>query len=149
MIGDKNKKIVIEYLIKNLSFYYSINIKKIKPIKFIDTGVRFNLICITNKNMKLKNYDIHLGDTDSFLKLDEIIAMKRILVIAPHADDEVLGLGGTISKYIDKSYQVIVLVMTNANKGNPKDYSENLINKIRKESRSCEQDNWSERINIL
>ena len=63
--------------------------------------------------------------------------MKRILVIAPHADDEVLGLGGTMSKYIDNSYQVIVLVMTNANKGNPKDYSENLINKIRKESRSA------------
>ena len=42
--------------------------------------------------------------------------MKRILVIAPHADDEVLGLGGTMSKYIDNSYQVIVLVMTNANK---------------------------------
>lgn len=61
--------------------------------------------------------------------------MKKILVIAPHADDEILGLGGTISKYVDKSYQVIVLIMTNANKGNPKDYPESLINKIREESR--------------
>ena len=41
--------------------------------------------------------------------------MKKILVIAPHADDEILGLGGTISKYVEKSYQVIVLIMTNAN----------------------------------
>ena len=40
-----------------------------KLTKFIDTGVRFNLICITNKKIKLKNYDIHLGDTDSFLKI--------------------------------------------------------------------------------
>ena len=63
--------------------------------------------------------------------------MKKILVIAPHADDEILGLGGTISKYVEKSYQVIVLIMTNANKGNPKDYPENLINKIRKESRAA------------
>lgn len=71
LIGDKNKKNShIEYLIKNLSFYYSINIKKkLKPSKFIDTGVRFNLICITNKNMKLKNFDIHLADTDTFLKI--------------------------------------------------------------------------------
>ena len=61
--------------------------------------------------------------------------MKKILVIAPHADDEILGVGGTISKYIENSYKVIVLVMTNANKGNPKDYSETLINNIRKESK--------------
>ena len=74
--------------------------------------------------------------------------MKRILVIAPHADDEVLGLGGTMSKYIDNSYQVIVLVMTNANKGNPKDYSENLINKIRK-NQEVQQDTWCKKINIL
>lgn len=71
MIGDKNKKNShIKYLAKNLSFYYTMNIKKkIKLTKFIDTGARFNLICITNKKMKLKNYDIHLGDTDSFLKI--------------------------------------------------------------------------------
>ena len=71
LIGDKNKKNShINYLTKNLSFYYSINIKnKMKLTKFIDTGVRFNLICITNKKIKPKNYDIHLGDTDSFLKI--------------------------------------------------------------------------------
>ncbi len=71
LIGDKNiKNNHIKYLSENLRFYYSINIKKkIKLTKFIDTGVRFNLICITNKKMKLKNYDIHLGDTDSFLKI--------------------------------------------------------------------------------
>lgn len=27
---------------------------------------------------------------------------KKILIIAPHADDEVLGVGGTIAKYKSK-----------------------------------------------
>jgi LmbE family N-acetylglucosaminyl deacetylase len=36
--------------------------------------------------------------------------MKRVLVIAPHADDEVLGVGGTIQKYIEKKYEVNVII---------------------------------------
>lgn len=59
--------------------------------------------------------------------------MKKILIIAPHADDEILGCGGTISKYVEKSYKVMVLVMTNANLGSPKIFSKNLIKQIRKE----------------
>ena len=60
--------------------------------------------------------------------------MNKILVIAPHADDEILGCGATISKYLEKSYKVMVLIMLNANKGNPKKYSSSIIRKIRKES---------------
>ena len=60
--------------------------------------------------------------------------MSNILIIAPHADDEILGCGGSISYFIKKNFKVYVAIMTNANKGNPKLYSSNLINKIRKES---------------
>ena len=60
--------------------------------------------------------------------------MKKIIIIAPHADDEILGLGGTISKYVEKSFQVIVLIMTNASIKNPKRFPVNLIKKIRKEA---------------
>jgi len=37
---------------------------------------------------------------------------KRILVIAPHADDEVLGCGGTILKAIAQGAEVYIMVVT-------------------------------------
>lgn len=35
-----------------------------------------------------------------------------ILVIAPHADDEVLGMGGTIAKYCAEGEKVVVAILT-------------------------------------
>ena len=35
----------------------------------------------------------------------------KILVIAAHPDDEVLGMGGTIKKYTDAGDQVKILIM--------------------------------------
>lgn len=36
----------------------------------------------------------------------------RILVVAPHADDETLGVGGTIARHANEGHDVIVAVMT-------------------------------------
>jgi len=36
----------------------------------------------------------------------------RILVIAPHPDDEVLGCGGTIAKYSEMGYKIFLLIAT-------------------------------------
>ena len=36
----------------------------------------------------------------------------RVLVIAPHADDEALGVGGTIARYAAEGHEVFVAVMT-------------------------------------
>ncbi|MCL9775531.1 PIG-L deacetylase family protein [Vibrio methylphosphonaticus] len=38
--------------------------------------------------------------------------MKRVLVVAPHADDETLGCGGTILKLIKQGYEVHWLLVT-------------------------------------
>ena len=38
--------------------------------------------------------------------------MEKILVIAAHPDDEVLGMGGTIAKYTSKGDEVAVLIVT-------------------------------------
>jgi len=60
---------------------------------------------------------------------------KKILILAPHADDEILGCGGTISKYNKLGYHISVLILTNANIGAPDLYSSKEINLIRKESK--------------
>jgi len=39
--------------------------------------------------------------------------MKKILVVAPHADDETLGCGGTILKHLSQGDQVHWLLVTN------------------------------------
>lgn len=58
---------------------------------------------------------------------------ENILIVAPHCDDEILGCGGTISHFNKLNYNVYVLIITNAHKGDSLKYPENYINKLRKE----------------
>lgn len=60
--------------------------------------------------------------------------MKKVLVVAPHPDDEVLGCGGIIKKYSDQGQQVYVLVIS---RGTPKYYPEHKIVNVRKEARQA------------
>ena len=62
---------------------------------------------------------------------------KKILILSPHADDEILGCGGFISKYSNKNYQINVLILTNANRGAPELYSPEEIKKIRNEAKQA------------
>lgn len=55
----------------------------------------------------------------------------KILVIAPHADDEVLGVGGTIARYVKEGHTVDVCVVT---VGTAPMFSEDVINGIREEA---------------
>lgn len=58
----------------------------------------------------------------------------NILVIAPHADDEIIGVGGTILKYIADNHSVYVCIVT---KGYEPLFSKELIDVIFKESKEC------------
>lgn len=60
--------------------------------------------------------------------------MKNILVIAPHADDEVLGCGATMAKLAQQGCNVYVLVCTNASVGAPDLFSADYIRQIRSEA---------------
>ncbi len=60
--------------------------------------------------------------------------MDRILVIAPHADDEILGCGGVIKKLINESKDVYVLIVTNAHIGDPEKFSQEKIDNVRNEA---------------
>ena len=60
--------------------------------------------------------------------------MKKILVIAPHADDEVLGCGATIAKEAVKGNEVFVIIATNIEKGAPEMFPKELIIQARQEA---------------
>lgn len=65
--------------------------------------------------------------------------MKNILVIAPHPDDEILGCGGTIRKKIKNGCNVIIIIMTNANKSIPERYTLDKLHIIREEAKSAHE----------
>ena len=72
IIGNVTKKKEhLKLLARTLSFYCCINDKKIelfsKIINIKFTKKSFNMLLLTNKKINLRNYDINLGDTDSFL----------------------------------------------------------------------------------
>jgi LmbE family N-acetylglucosaminyl deacetylase len=56
--------------------------------------------------------------------------MAKILVIAPHPDDEVLGCGGTIAKHTQQGAEVYLCIVT---KGYTPDWSEEFLKKRPKE----------------
>ena len=53
----------------------------------------------------------------------------KILVIAPHADDEILGVGGTIIKNIKKGNLVYVCIVT---RGVEPLFSSDFMNRLKK-----------------
>lgn len=56
----------------------------------------------------------------------------KILVLAPHADDEVLGCGGTIARHVSDGDQVTVVVAT---RGIPELFTDEQMEQIREEAR--------------
>ena len=62
--------------------------------------------------------------------------MNRVLVIAPHPDDEILGCGGTMLKYIAAGHEVYVCIVT---KGCLPLFSPENVEKTRSEARICHQ----------
>ena len=60
--------------------------------------------------------------------------MNKILIIAPHADDEILGCGGTIARLCKEGKEVYILIMTNGSIGAPELFSAEFMVSLRKEA---------------
>jgi len=58
----------------------------------------------------------------------------NVLVIAPHADDEILGVGGTIAKYVKEGHTVYICI---ASRGYPPLFSDEYVESIIKEAIAC------------
>lgn len=56
---------------------------------------------------------------------------ERVLVIAPHPDDEVLGVGGTMARLADEGAEVYVVVAT---EGKQPHYSAESVSQVRQEA---------------
>lgn len=64
----------------------------------------------------------------------------RVLVVAPHADDETLGVGGTIARYVREGHQVFVAVMTGHGDDGPHPlWPRDLWEQIREEARQAHE----------
>lgn len=61
----------------------------------------------------------------------------KVLVLAPHADDETLGCGATIARHVDSGDQVLVAILTNASVGAPELFSVGDLAKVREEASSA------------
>ena len=62
------------------------------------------------------------------------ISGEKILVIAPHPDDEVLGAGGTIARFSAEGREVNVAVIT---EGKPPRFTRDAVERVRDEARSA------------
>ncbi|MBE5737097.1 MAG: PIG-L family deacetylase [Clostridiales bacterium] len=60
--------------------------------------------------------------------------MKKILAIAPHADDEIIGLGGTLLKHVEQDDEVYVCIAT---KGVEPLFSKAFVEQLRGETINC------------
>lgn len=61
---------------------------------------------------------------------------ERIVVVAPHPDDEVLGVGGTIARLASAGREVHVVVVT---KGMPPHFEEQLVATARREAKAAHE----------
>ena len=59
---------------------------------------------------------------------------ERVLVVAPHPDDEVLGPGGTIARFASSGADVAVVIMT---RGRPPQFSEESTEALRAETKAA------------
>lgn len=62
------------------------------------------------------------------------INKKKVLVIAPHCDDEVLGCGGIMAKYQAEKIPVYVAIVTNGHLGAPELFKKEGTEKVRSEA---------------
>lgn len=68
--------------------------------------------------------------------MNDLASLGRVLVIAPHPDDEILGCGGTMARLADEGYSVHVLIAT---RGMPPAFHEEGVVQVRSEMRKAHE----------
>jgi len=60
----------------------------------------------------------------------------RVLAIAPHPDDEILGCGGTLARLVDEGHEVTIAVVT---KGQPAQFADEQVRRVAMEMERAHQ----------
>lgn len=63
--------------------------------------------------------------------------MNNILIVAPHNDDEILGCGGVMARYISENKNVYVVIVTNGHLGAPQLFSKEGTDRVRDEAKQA------------
>ena len=61
----------------------------------------------------------------------------KVLVLAPHADDETLGVGGTIAKHVSEGDEVSVVVLTGEGQGDHPLFETKVFDIVRSEAKAA------------
>ena len=81
------------------------------------------------------------GIRRNFIFTPELVAKpkgKKVLVLSPHFDDEILGCGGTLKKHIISGDDILVVYLTDGSQGNPEIKDKKKLFEIRsKESKKA------------
>jgi len=59
----------------------------------------------------------HLGSTKVGIKCAEVMKMEKLLVFAPHPDDDIIGCGGTIARHMAHGDQAAIVYLTSGESG--------------------------------
>ncbi len=76
-------------------------------------------------------------DVFPYLKMPKVDGLKekRVLVLSPHPDDDIIGCGGTIYKYHLMGAEIAVVYMTDGRKGNNRYKEDELVCMRQEEAR--------------
>ena len=58
----------------------------------------------------------------------------KVLIVAPHCDDEILGCGGVMARYQNENVPVYVAIMTNGHLGAPELFKKEGTERVRAEA---------------
>ncbi len=64
----------------------------------------------------------------------QIESFERLVVIAPHPDDEVLGAGGTIARLAEAGTEIVVVIVT---RGMPPQFNADFVSQVRSEAEAA------------
>lgn len=86
------------------------------------------------RTMKRSDQHVSGAAPGPLLAADDLLASRRVLVIAPHPDDEVLGAGGTIARLSDAGAEVVVGVVS---RGGPPLFDPTAVEQVRGEAQAA------------